>query len=240
VQDDIYIAKNDGSEIRQLTNDIYRNRAPSWSADGKSIVFYSNREGKYDVWRINFDGSGLEQLTDLTERNPWFPYLFPDGNQLAYTNSQGTFLIDLTQPIENRQPIPVAPMPVENQVLYMSALSADGSYMVGIPRSTIDRSSVLQGIVVYDIASGSYPIITDTGYALQWFDDNRRILYESSGELYVLDRVTGETRPVKVLRGNVHSPKDQFRTSFVLSYDNRTLYFTQGTVEADIWLAILR
>src|SRR5262249_55352797 len=37
-QEDIYISKADGSEIRKLTDDIYKDRGPVWSPDGKKIL----------------------------------------------------------------------------------------------------------------------------------------------------------------------------------------------------------
>ena len=37
---------------------------PSFSADGKWIVFTSERNGSADIFRVHPDGSGLERLTD--------------------------------------------------------------------------------------------------------------------------------------------------------------------------------
>jgi len=58
-QEDIFVIRKDGSGLRQLTDDVYKDRAPRWSPDGKRIAFYSNRGGKYEIWTIEADGSGL-------------------------------------------------------------------------------------------------------------------------------------------------------------------------------------
>ena len=67
----------------QLTFGDHLDLYPSWSPDGSQIVFTSNRGGNYDIYRIDADGSGLEQLTttlDDEEELEWSP----DGAQIAY------------------------------------------------------------------------------------------------------------------------------------------------------------
>jgi len=57
---------------------------PSYSPDGKKIVFASDVAYRYvDIWIINSDGTGLKRLTkDIgDERNPTWS---PDGSKIAY------------------------------------------------------------------------------------------------------------------------------------------------------------
>jgi len=44
-------------------DDAWLDETPSWSPDGKTIVFQSTRSGRFEVWRMNADGSGPVQLT---------------------------------------------------------------------------------------------------------------------------------------------------------------------------------
>src|SRR5258705_8389894 len=70
------------SPIRQLTSSTATNVRPSWSPDGKSIAFQSNRDGPYHIYVMNTDGSNLRQLTsgDNDDRHPnWSP----DGKTVA-------------------------------------------------------------------------------------------------------------------------------------------------------------
>ncbi len=52
----------DGSSLRQLTRDSFRNRWARWSPDGQRIFFYSNRSGAYGVWTIKPDGSDMTRV----------------------------------------------------------------------------------------------------------------------------------------------------------------------------------
>lgn len=54
---DIYVCRNDGSQLTQLTFHAADDLSPAWSADGKYIYFVSQRgsgSGKANVWRMKF------------------------------------------------------------------------------------------------------------------------------------------------------------------------------------------
>lgn len=54
-----------------------------YSPDGKFIYFNGSFTGNMQLWRINPDGSGREQLTFDNYRN-WFPHISPDGKWIAF------------------------------------------------------------------------------------------------------------------------------------------------------------
>jgi TolB protein len=65
---DIYLMDIASKQWVQLTHDGGRNDYPSWSPDGRHIVFESKRSGKEEIWMMLADGSKLHQLT-FTGRN---------------------------------------------------------------------------------------------------------------------------------------------------------------------------
>jgi len=57
---------------------------PSWAPDGRSIVFASDREGSFRIYRMDTDGGGLRRLT-TGEGRYTNPRWSPDGRTLLYT-----------------------------------------------------------------------------------------------------------------------------------------------------------
>src|SRR6185503_9800143 len=77
----------DGSDERPLLPAAGVDYDATWSPDGATIVFTSDREGSPDLFRVKPDGSGLERLTD----NPAYDdqaAFSPDGTQLAFVSSR--------------------------------------------------------------------------------------------------------------------------------------------------------
>lgn len=64
------------------------NSDPSWSPDGKEIAFSSNRDGSYELYVINRDGSNPRQLTHGFLIGAHHPSWSPDGRQIAFSTGQ--------------------------------------------------------------------------------------------------------------------------------------------------------
>ena len=65
---DLYLMDIASKQWVQLTHDGSRNDFPSWSPDGRHVVFQSNRTGSEQIWAMLADGTKVQQLT-FTGRN---------------------------------------------------------------------------------------------------------------------------------------------------------------------------
>ena len=62
-EDEIYLARVDGSEARNITNTEGLDGHPWFSRDGQWIVFESERTGNMEIWKINLETREQTQLT---------------------------------------------------------------------------------------------------------------------------------------------------------------------------------
>jgi TolB protein len=78
---------SDGSNQTNISNNPTYNVSPSWSPDGKKIVFVSKRDGNREIYIMNSDGSNQTNISN----NPSFdiaPSWSPDGKKITFTSSR--------------------------------------------------------------------------------------------------------------------------------------------------------
>jgi Tol biopolymer transport system component len=72
---------------------LARDGSPSWSPDGQRLAFYSERDGRGDIYVMNADGSGEQRLTD-TAADEGYPSWSPDGRTITFDSDRdGNFEI---------------------------------------------------------------------------------------------------------------------------------------------------
>src|SRR4051812_18030456 len=89
---DLWIMDADGRNQKQITDLGAASFGPSWTPDGKKIIFSSNHHtdpklGNFDLFLINPDGSGLEQITTAATFDG-FPMFSPDGKLLVWASNR--------------------------------------------------------------------------------------------------------------------------------------------------------
>lgn len=60
---DLYIMKNDGTQIIQITNHPAYDGAPAWAPNNNTIAFESERSGELRIWTVNLSTFLVSQLT---------------------------------------------------------------------------------------------------------------------------------------------------------------------------------
>jgi eukaryotic-like serine/threonine-protein kinase len=81
---DIYLQPVAGGQARRLTSDGKIIAGFAWAADGRSIVYSSNRGGLPILWRIPTSGGEPEPLAGIGQ-DAYSPAVSPRGKLLAYT-----------------------------------------------------------------------------------------------------------------------------------------------------------
>ncbi|HTF56155.1 MAG TPA: hypothetical protein VK661_02710 [Planctomycetota bacterium] len=88
---EIYVSDTDGGRERAVTKTGKINFAPTFHPDGKRILFTSDAKaqfrGGYNLFLINADGTGLEQVTSHKGFDG-FPHFSPDGRKLVFISDR--------------------------------------------------------------------------------------------------------------------------------------------------------
>jgi Tol biopolymer transport system component len=140
----------DGSNAKQLTqggSDV----SPTFSPDGKWIVYQSHVSGRPHLWKVPIDGGQAVQLTNVTS---WPPSVSPDGKYIAcgywdeQLNSQFAVVII---PFDGGQPIKSFNIPIG-----LMRWTADSSGLM-----FIDNRGGVSNIWLQPLAGGAPKQITD-------------------------------------------------------------------------------
>jgi Tol biopolymer transport system component len=88
---ELFLMNADGSNQRQITHLGGANFGPSWTPDGRKIIFSSNyknpRSGNFDLYLVDPDGGNLEQLT-FDQSFDGFQMFSPDGKKLVWSSNR--------------------------------------------------------------------------------------------------------------------------------------------------------
>jgi Tol biopolymer transport system component len=94
----IRVQQTDGSNDYALTDDIWVNYNPVWSADDSQLVFFTNRdgvEGLFAIYAVSADGSDLRALTEPIFGVGSFFSWSPDGGSVAVFNDGAIYVTNL-------------------------------------------------------------------------------------------------------------------------------------------------
>jgi len=232
-QEDVFISAPDGSGLRRLTDDAARDRVPVWSADGRSLVFYSNRGGKWEIWSIGVDGGGLRKVV-AAPSDVLYPLVSPAGDRLVSSTNRGdaVYMSSLAPGVTAEgNAKKLTGTSVNGHTFTATGWSPDGARLTGYHRNESGRPVT---VAVYDLETSSISRVFDASSTyIRWLPDSRRLCFFSLGgeRLMVLDTASGRMQQVEVTL-----PLRTDGDAFAISPDGRTILYGGTRSEADIWI----
>jgi Tol biopolymer transport system component len=177
----VWTVDADGTGSKQLTDAPtgINNDDPSWSPDGKWILFGTNRDGRNELWVMAADGCDPRRVSDLDAgpfpgRASWQPIPpTPFVGRIAYParDERGVSQIVVAEkPGEESQAITKAP-----EACWFPAYSPDGKRMLFVR----EVKGVHQLWVMNADGSDARALVTSKGTCLagSWSPDGKRITY---------------------------------------------------------------
>jgi Tol biopolymer transport system component len=229
-QEDIFIS-DAGGPIRRLTDDAARDRAPVFMPDGRSVVFYSNREGGWAAWAIDLDGGNLRRIPG--GEGAVYPSVSRDGSRLAFItleSRRAAVWTPLGATTGNPEQTRLGTEGQGDNLFVPLRWAADGR-LAGVLMSRTGRPN---GVGVHDFRTNATTrVADDPAYAAAWLAGDRHLAYFTNDlrDLVVTDTVTGRRTVI-----DVRLPGPAINEPIAVSPDGRTIYYGAVRSESDIWI----
>lgn len=158
---DIYSTAPDGSDLRQLTNDVFEDTDPAYAPDGTKIAFASRRNNNWDVYVLDLLSGHETRLTNSPHYDG-APTWRPDGVRLAYESYQSGNL-DIWQ-VDTTGSEPAANLTADSAAGdFAPAWSPDGQAIAFTGWRGGDKD-----LFLLELATGATIRLTNTPAAEEW------------------------------------------------------------------------
>jgi tricorn protease len=244
---DVYVQDLRSRTIRRLTDtDIQQyssfvhDASPMWGADGR-IYYASERGGVFNIWRMNVDGSGAEQVTRHGAPGVRFPAISPDGRTIIYENAYELWAIDVAGSVPRRIPVSLTFDAKDNAVEFVSTTNRAEGFAPSPNGETVAvdfRGEIF--LVPAEPDYGEKRQVTRSPWRDRfqvWSPDGRRIAYVSDEsleeEIWVYDVASGQRRKVtshESVKSNLAWAPDSRRLAFVAANRLFEADVSNGTV----------
>ena len=197
---DIYTIPVEGGEAKVVTKGLAYDNHPSFSPDGKRILFISDRGGAENLWYIDVEKKDTVALTDDNNQNFPGAIYTPDGNYIVYTKGRRNTKLYLmhknggagTQLIANPANLKTIDPAVsaDGRYIYFSSRTSAWNYNAMLPQYSIgvyDREKGNVRTIASRYGSAFTPVLSKDG---KWLVYGTR--FEDKTGLVKRNLTTGE------------------------------------------------
>jgi Tol biopolymer transport system component len=234
-QSDIYLYNLKTGNLKNLTSDIFSDANPTWTPDGKSILFNSDRKdylnrnmipddfkiynfdyNQRDLYSIDFVTGVITRITDDPNSNETYVQFGPGDKALYVSDESGISNVYISEPdsLGNRNS-----KPITNSLNPISqiSLSNDGKKLLFV---ALNKGG-------YDIFSMDNPLSRNIG--MDKLEQTEFVKRKQKGLKLVLNDSLSENNPEITLADSIKNPKE--------TIDSNTTLDTSGIYGSEISLS---
>ena len=226
-----------GGAARRLTTDRFVEMDPTWSPDGRSLAYSSDRGGTMDLWVRDMQNGAEQNVATGATKASWAPrgteiaYVTPEGG-IAVTGRSALVHAPMRDPgrptwapegliaVTALQPYSTRFREGTNQLVMVSTTGAPDRRLNPVAHRSIggrehdgpvwsrDGSKmafVMEGLMhvmpttpTGEVTGAPRPVSTDIADSPSWAADSRRLLYQTSSGLKLVDVNDGRVTDVPV------------------------------------------
>jgi Tol biopolymer transport system component/DNA-binding winged helix-turn-helix (wHTH) protein len=220
----LWIINAAGGKPKQLIPNGGLNSYPSITADGRYLVFESNRSGHFAVWRSDFDGGNMSQLTG--EQMAGQPSVSPDGKWILYNSNVESVGELFRIPIEGGEPFRMINKPAgwafvsPDSKLVACQLDTNGKPKLAI--LSLESGELLK---LFDV-----PRLANLRLGVHWTPDSKAVSYRDwVNGIWKQNLDGGQPQRLEGL------PEERL-FSYSWSPDGKLFAFARGTTTRDVVL----
>jgi serine/threonine-protein kinase len=177
---DVWIYDLNNSILTRLTFGG-TNRTPLWSADGKSIIYFSNTDGELGLKTKPANGSGEAKLLITGDSRLYINDWTPDGSMFVInTYGQLQSGISIFNSKGNRTIETFIDSPADE---WMSDLSPDGKWLAYTSNESGRYEVVIQP---FPEKGGKWQVSTGGGMEPRWSADGKRLFYTRGNKIILI------------------------------------------------------
>jgi len=187
---EVFVTSVDGKFTKRITNSPEQERFVQFAPDGKSIVYASERDGRWQIFKAEkarseepfFFASTLitEEALISNEKDNYMPQLSPDGKKIAFIEDRRTMVVkDLVSGVTTILLTPEHLFHMQDGDQYFS-WSPDSKWLLATYRPTMSNAEA----VLLDVEGKQKMVnLTQSGYndrSPKWVNGGKQILWFSN------------------------------------------------------------